>query len=175
MNTTSSLKYKKCVNNMDELEGQSYRTGKCICLWKECHSWTAFFASKKHHLGSMVKIRGNVNDSQQCPRTSLSKKEKFRKIVLRNLNRCDLNKSQTQALFVAKHHFPHKYMDKRPSKRLSTPISELQAESLGIPTKRNRDVANVAYTVVGGTSYYFLAPCVPRKIVSDLVKQLSNQ
>jgi hypothetical protein len=56
MNTTSSLKYKKCVNNMDELEGQSYRTGKCICLWKECHSWTAFFASKKHHLGSMVKM-----------------------------------------------------------------------------------------------------------------------
>ena len=158
------------------------KDGSCCCSWPDCQEWTAVLQNSPGYevLGKISRFRHHNNivakhdtetDTKKKAKLakSLSEKVGFRKVLIRHIKPLNLKNLQTRDIWIARHHFPHKYILDSPTARyLSKPISQSTAKECNIGILPY-DKANV---YCKETRMYFVAPVVTRSEVEKLVKKL---
>ena len=157
----------------------------CICSWPKCQEWTMVFQTTPGYelLGKVSRIRAPTDLAAKHDReTDIAKKSKlakslaenigFRKVVIHHIKPLVSSKDlQEKEIYIARHHFPHKYiLDSRSARFLSKPIPESTAKECNIGILPH-DKANVSCRKL---KMYFKSPVVTRNEVEQLVKQLKT-
>lgn len=164
-------------------------TKRCICKWPLCDQWSSILSESSEycHIAGLAEIRSpaRYRTSKTTNTNTRSKKnkkavtstldshhEKYRSAIFHHLGITRLEQSKfPKDIYIAKHHFPHKYLLEKKRVYYRRPISGELASDLGI----NRDKTNFAKNdIKSNKKLYYFVPNVPMKDVEGIILGLNS-